>query len=508
MNKARDIKNITLGAVVAVSGLSALAAVNLTTFTAGTPIKSSEVNANFSSLKANIEALQAPNGVSGAQLAAGSVDASKLSSKGGADGKVLKLQAGNLAWADDLTGGSGGTAYSAGGGLALAGTTFSLADAGVTAGKLSASGGTDGKVLKLSGGNLTWSDDLVGSAGTTYKADGSSLALTGATFSVKDAGIGTTKIADGSVTANKLALPLSLSGANDSGSVIKGVNTGTNSTGVWGESTSSSPNTVGVFGTSPTMGVRGKATGNGTGVFGATDSGTGVYGFSNSGDGVQGLSTSSVGVQGASTSNFGVQGTSDSSIGVQGTSNSNAGVYGKSTSNVGVYGASDSFYGVYGTSSGNNAVYGQTLGPNTNIAALASTSAVGYAAYFEAGNATCTFHAGTTGWACSSDKNLKNNFKTVNTTQVLEAVAKMPVTTWTMKGSAMRQMGPTAQDFHAAFNLGTSDKSINNTDAQGVALAAIKGLNTKLETENAALKRALAALESRLARLEKSVRSR
>jgi Chaperone of endosialidase len=171
---------------------------------------------------------------------------------------------------------------------------------------------------------------------------------------------------------------------------------------------------------------------------------------------------------------------------------------------------SSSNFGVYGVSGANNAVYGVATGTN---AAVAGTSANGYAAYFEAGNgsggfATCTFQAGTTNWACSSDRTLKDNFKAVNTAQVLEAVVKMPVTTWTMKGSAIRQMGPTAQDFHAAFNLGASDKSINNTDAQGVALAAIKGLNTKLETENAALKEALASLEARLAALEKAVRPR
>jgi hypothetical protein len=53
-----------------------------------------------------------------------------------------------------------------------------------------------------------------------------------------------------------------------------------------------------------------------------------------------------------------------------------------------------------------------------------------------------------------------------------------------------------AQDFHAAFGLGDSDKSITTIDAGGVALAAIKGLNEKLEEENAALKRRIAALES------------
>ena len=39
-----------------------------------------------------------------------------------------------------------------------------------------------------------------------------------------------------------------------------------------------------------------------------------------------------------------------------------------------------------------------------------------------------------------------------------------------------------AQDFHAAFGLGgTDDKSISVVNAQGVTLAAIQGLNQKVE---------------------------
>ena len=39
-------------------------------------------------------------------------------------------------------------------------------------------------------------------------------------------------------------------------------------------------------------------------------------------------------------------------------------------------------------------------------------------------------------------------------------------------------MGPMAQDFFAAFGLGDSDKHITTVDADGVALAAIRGLVT------------------------------
>ena len=68
------------------------------------------------------------------------------------------------------------------------------------------------------------------------------------------------------------------------------------------------------------------------------------------------------------------------------------------------------------------------------------------------------------------------------------------------------------QDFHAAFGLGVSDKLIDTIDPDGVALAAIQGLNAIVEENKALLaeKDALiakneaqsAALQARLERLE------
>ena len=51
--------------------------------------------------------------------------------------------------------------------------------------------------------------------------------------------------------------------------------------------------------------------------------------------------------------------------------------------------------------------------------------------------------------------------------------------TWNLKSQdpAIRHIGPMAQDFYAAFNVGEDDKHINSVDADGVALAAIQGLN-------------------------------
>jgi hypothetical protein len=71
-----------------------------------------------------------------------------------------------------------------------------------------------------------------------------------------------------------------------------------------------------------------------------------------------------------------------------------------------------------------------------------------------------------------------------------------------------------AQDFHAAFHVGENDTTISTVDEEGVALAAIQGLNQKLEasrqkleTENADLKHQNESLEKRLDDLEQLVQS-
>jgi ketosteroid isomerase-like protein len=68
--------------------------------------------------------------------------------------------------------------------------------------------------------------------------------------------------------------------------------------------------------------------------------------------------------------------------------------------------------------------------------------------------------------------------------------------------------GPTAQDFYAAFELGDSDLAIGLQDADGVALAAIQGLNAKLNEQAAVLAdrdARIAALESQLGELRRAV---
>jgi hypothetical protein len=86
----------------------------------------------------------------------------------------------------------------------------------------------------------------------------------------------------------------------------------------------------------------------------------------------------------------------------------------------------------------------------------------------------------------SSDRNLKENFTPLDAGTVLARVAALPVTQWNYKddGANKKHIGPMAQDFQAAFQLnGGDDKHISTVDEGGVALAAIQGLNQKLEQQ-------------------------
>jgi hypothetical protein len=93
---------------------------------------------------------------------------------------------------------------------------------------------------------------------------------------------------------------------------------------------------------------------------------------------------------------------------------------------------------------------------------------------------------------------------------VLERVVELPIQQWRFKteAEAVRHVGPMAQDFYAAFGLGEIPTAIATVDADGVALAAIQGLNRKVEelktelsrraAENAALQQRLSALEEKI----------
>ena len=116
----------------------------------------------------------------------------------------------------------------------------------------------------------------------------------------------------------------------------------------------------------------------------------------------------------------------------------------------------------------------------------------------------------------TSDRNQKQDFQPASKADILAKVAALPVTTWAYTNSpTVRHLGPMAQDFKAAFDLGEDDKHIGAGDGIGVALAAIQGLNEKLEAEVqakdaeiAALKKQLAGVTSELADVKQTVSDR
>jgi len=125
---------------------------------------------------------------------------------------------------------------------------------------------------------------------------------------------------------------------------------------------------------------------------------------------------------------------------------------------------------------------------------------------------------GASAWSTLSDRNAKKNIEPVDYCSVLDRLARVPIQQWNYnweKDSDVPNLGPMAQDFKAAFYPGRDDKSISTLEFDGVELAAIQGLNQKLEEQRAELKARDAELgelklqntdlQRRLADLEKVV---
>lgn len=106
-------------------------------------------------------------------------------------------------------------------------------------------------------------------------------------------------------------------------------------------------------------------------------------------------------------------------------------------------------------------------------------------------------------WTNASDKNLKENFSEVNGEEILDKIESLPITEWNYKteDDDVKHIGPTAQDFNAAFGVG-NDKTISTIDPSGVALAAIKELSKKTK-EIDELKKEIAELRKMVVELSK-----
>ncbi|HST31216.1 MAG TPA: tail fiber domain-containing protein [Chthoniobacterales bacterium] len=128
-----------------------------------------------------------------------------------------------------------------------------------------------------------------------------------------------------------------------------------------------------------------------------------------------------------------------------------------------------------------------------------------------ANDATFSGNVYASSFTTTSDRNAKEKFRSVNTREILSRLTSLPIQTWNFKRdpSGMQHIGPMAQEFYAAFQVGPDDKHITTVDADGVAFAAIQGLNEIVQEQNAELAakaKEIEALEKRVDRMEKTLK--
>ena len=118
--------------------------------------------------------------------------------------------------------------------------------------------------------------------------------------------------------------------------------------------------------------------------------------------------------------------------------------------------------------------------------------------------AICTYTGAylTTGgiWTNTSNEFAKQNITPVNNQEILDKLFTLPITSWSYseEGEAIQHIGPMAQDFHELFGFGDDPKGLGTLDVDGVALASIKALyerNQELETQVQDMQERLAELE-------------
>jgi trimeric autotransporter adhesin len=120
--------------------------------------------------------------------------------------------------------------------------------------------------------------------------------------------------------------------------------------------------------------------------------------------------------------------------------------------------------------------------------------------------------AGGSAWATISDRNLKESIVWLDGEDVLQRLRNVPVASWSFVGTdaAVRNIGPMAQDWHAAFPLNPDSLTINQADFDGVNLAAIRALERRTSEQAEQLAEQavrLRTLEAELQELRAMVRS-
>ena len=117
-------------------------------------------------------------------------------------------------------------------------------------------------------------------------------------------------------------------------------------------------------------------------------------------------------------------------------------------------------------------------------------------------------------WQNASDSTRKHLYEPVSGEDVLARLRTLPIRRWSYRAepATVKHLGPTSQDFKAAFGLGSDERSIGTVDADGVALAAAQALEVRtreqqerieaLQAANGALRAKVTTLRARVGTLE------
>jgi len=120
------------------------------------------------------------------------------------------------------------------------------------------------------------------------------------------------------------------------------------------------------------------------------------------------------------------------------------------------------------------------------------------------GNGAYLTEGGT--WSDGSSREYKENFTPLDGETVLDKISELPVESWNYKGTDERHIGPVAEDFVAAFDVGPTrvtdgqrdNKYLASKDVAGVALVGVQ----ELVKENKKLKELIFQLQQDIEELK------
>jgi len=207
--------------------------------------------------------------------------------------------------------------------------------------------------------------------------------------------------------------------------------------------------------------------------------------------------------------NFILGGGQHSTIG-GGVGNTNVGPFATIPGGVGNLAGAEAFAAGTGAQAGNQGSFvwadfsGSNL-PSTNNNSVTMRGAGGFR-FFSNPTGTLGVYLAPNGssWSVISDRNAKKNIQALNYEMILDKLSQVPVEQWNYKAEKdgdTPNFGPMAQDFKRAFYPGRDDKSISTLEFDGVEMAAIQGLNQKLQQKDAEIQQ----LQQNVAKLQQLV---